>query len=68
MLQGKSFQNPQTATYDEEKAWAALTEGDADFTSSRYLGEIGQKEPAPQLPKLSAGTRPQPPTFRGRSR
>ncbi|MBI2830651.1 MAG: hypothetical protein HYX79_00140 [Chloroflexi bacterium] len=57
MLQGKSFQAPQTTTYDEEKAWAALIEGDAEFTSARYLVEVAQSETAPQLVKLAAGTK-----------
>lgn len=52
LLQGKHFETPELAIYDEEKAWSALIEGDADFSRTKYLEEIAQVEPIPEIGKL----------------
>lgn len=52
LLQGKYFETPDLPTYDEDKAWSALIEGDADFSRTKYLEEIAQIEPVPEIGKL----------------
>ncbi len=51
-LQDKHFQTPERATFDGEKAWSALVEGDADFTRTKYLERIAS-EPAPVIKPLT---------------
>lgn len=57
-LQEEHFRTPERATFDGEKAWSALVEGDADFTRTKYLERIAP-ELAPEikpLPPLSTPT------------
>lgn len=52
-LQGKHFETPEQATYDAQKAWSVLIEGDAGFSGTRYQEEIARLEPIPEIGKLS---------------
>ncbi|MBI4286509.1 MAG: hypothetical protein HY670_11535 [Chloroflexi bacterium] len=58
LLQGQHFRTTEAATYDEQKAWSALTEGDADFTRTKYLQGAGPAEPLPEI--LSVNLSPIP--------
>ncbi len=61
LLQGKHFKTVQRPTYDGDKAWSALVEGDADFTRTKYLEEIAQ-EPAPEIEPLPSALQTTPPS------
>ncbi len=50
ILQGE-FQPLERATYDEDKAWSALIEGDADFSASKYIEKASQTELLPTIDK-----------------
>ncbi len=52
LLQGVHFETPPRATFDGDKAWAALVEGDADFSRTMYLEEVAQ-EPIPEIEAFS---------------
>ncbi len=39
LMQEKYFKNPEMRFHDELQAWAALIEGDAGFTSDKYIEE-----------------------------
>lgn len=45
LLQGRNFETPSRPTYDGDKAWSALVEGDAGFTRAKYLERVGHIEP-----------------------
>ncbi|MDO8568400.1 MAG: hypothetical protein Q7R57_06770 [Dehalococcoidales bacterium] len=61
------FKSPELATFDEDKAWAALVEGDADFTRAKYMEGVQAKPPdfgRPVISPPSAASIPEtPPAF-----
>ncbi len=49
----RRFKAPELATYDEDKAWSALVEGDADFARAKYLEGSQEKPPDFGKPVIS---------------